>query len=89
MNEVQAGTKEFTNKDEYYRYSKERNRIILNNKIHRIKGGEILPVPIKPILKVEKVPVAYNKKTGTYEGRLNNPDECPADCKVKWENPKY
>jgi len=80
-------TIEVSSMKEFNKLTSERNSIISKNKSRLMGGkGSPLPVPPKPILK--KIPVAY-KKDGTYEGRLNNPNECPKDCVVKWENPKY
>lgn len=41
-----------------------------------------LPVPEKPT--VPKVPIAYDAD-GIFVGRLNDVDECPPGCTVKWE----
>lgn len=76
-------------KIEYERLCRERQEIISENKARRMRKRPLgtppeppLPVPPKPELPL--VPVAY-RNDGTYEGRLNDADECPPDCVVRWE----
>ena len=69
---------------EYQRALQKRAAVVTDNSIRRLTGhtDECLPLPPKP----EKplCPVAYSSD-GTYEGRLKNPEDCPANCVVKWE----
>src|SRR5271157_20178 len=67
---------------EYKKLRQERDQIISQNRSRRMKGLPALPVPAKP--ETPKVPVAY-AADGTYEGRLEDPADCPAGCHVKWE----
>lgn len=70
---------------EYQKLVQERNQIISQNRSRQMKGEQRLPVPPKP--EVPMVPVAY-AADGTYEGRLQDPADCPAGCTVKWEPSK-
>lgn len=74
------------NLEEYRRLVKERQEIISRNRSRRLRKLPPLPVPPKP--EKPKVPVAY-EADGTYYGRLNNADECPKGCIVKWEDAKW
>ena len=70
--------------NEYNQKQKERREIIRDNKSHRMarRLGEIKPVPEKPEPVI--VPYAYTKKEGTYEGLLQDPEELPDGCVVRW-----
>jgi len=70
---------------EYQKLVQERNQIISQNRSRQMKGEARLPVPPKP--EPPMVPVAY-AADGTYEGRLQDPADCPAGCIVKWEPAK-
>ncbi len=68
--------------EDYKKKRMERDQIISQNRSRQMKGEPRLPVPPKP--EVPKVPVAY-AADGTYEGRLQHPDDCPPGCTVRWE----
>jgi rRNA maturation endonuclease Nob1 len=70
---------------EYQKLVQERNQIISQNRSRQMKGQPPSPVPPKP--QPPMVPVAY-AADGTYEGRLQDPVDCPAGCTVKWEPSK-
>jgi hypothetical protein len=70
---------------EYQKLVQERNQIISQNRSRQMKGEARLPVPPKP--EPPMVPVAYGAD-GTYEGRLQDPADCPEGCTVKWEPSK-
>lgn len=75
--------------DEYRRRSRERAEIISENRARRMRRGPKLPpLPVPPKPMPPMVPIAY-AADGTYEGRLDSADECPAGCVVKWEPAKY
>ena len=66
-----------------------RAAIISENRARRMRAGEKKPpLPVPPIAVPHTVPVAY-EPDGTYYGRLENWDDCPADCKVVWEAPTW
>jgi hypothetical protein len=67
---------------EYNARQRERDEAIRRNASRRIKKLEPLPVPEK--LGKPLGPVAY-AADGTFEGRLNDVDECPEGCVVRWE----
>lgn len=70
---------------EYQKLVQERSQIISQNRSRQMKGQPPAPVPPKP--QPPMVPVAY-AADGTYEGRLQDPADCPPGCKVKWEPAK-
>ena len=77
-------------KQEYDRLMRERNEILAENKARRMRKRPLatptpLPLSVPPKPQMPLVPVAYRIEDGAYEGRLNDPDECPAECFVKWE----
>ena len=71
---------------EYQARQGDRRWRISANRSRRMRGIEPMPVP--PVLQPPKVCIAYDSE-GNYQGRLQNADECPADCVICWEDAKY
>ncbi len=69
---------------EYQEALGKRAAVVSDNSIRRLTGhaDECLLLPPKPDKPL--CPVAY-AADGTYEGRLNSPEDCPTNCVVEWE----
>jgi hypothetical protein len=70
---------------EYKKAIAERQSIISQNRSRLMRHEPRLPVPVKP--EPPLVAIAY-EADGTYAGRLENVDQCPEGCTIKWE-PRY
>jgi hypothetical protein len=72
---------------EYSKYMNHRRDIISTNRSLSLQGKPLLPVP--EAIEPPKVRIAYLKEDNSYAGRLNDGDECPEDCYIKFENALY
>lgn len=82
----EAGIRERVTPEMARKANADRGRIISLNRSRRMRGLPLNPVPDKIV--ADKVPIAYNV-ANEYEGRLEDPDDCPEGCHVVWEEPIY
>ena len=69
---------------EYQKAVAERQRVISVNRSRRMRKGAPPPLPVPPKPARPLVPVAY-EPDGTYYGRLQHADDCPAGYTLKME----
>ena len=67
---------------EFRKLAAERQAVISQNRSRRMRNLPALPVPLQPARPL--VPIAYDAH-GIYAGRLEDPEDLPAGCKLKWE----
>ena len=73
---------------EYQRARAARQKAVRENAGRRMCNPPLPPVPVPPKPERPMWRVAY-AADGTYEGRLHDDDDVPADCTVHLEPAKY
>jgi len=71
---------------EYRARTIDRLDAVSRNRSRTIRG--LKPGPVPEALRPPLVPVAY-EADGTYMGRLRDAADCPAGCKVRWQEARW